>query len=165
MSSRIAAAVFACSIAPLCALSPVVRAAGSTHACARLQERTERLDCYDAAFGKPAVEGTTTPASVQAAPVTSQQSFGLTQQQIDRNSSEGGAAKLDSVTSVVVALKRGHDGQFTVTLENGQVWAQTEVDSRATLVVGDPVTIRHAAMGSFLLVTKRGIATRVKRLD
>jgi hypothetical protein len=53
---------------------------------------------------------------------------------------------------------------MVVTLADGQVWAQLDPDTRAKLKVGDTVTIRRAALGSYLLVTPSGMATRVKRL-
>jgi len=157
MRTRLAAVI----LAGCTALAPSVLAAGEaaspTHACALLQDRTQRLDCYDAAFARPADEAN--PQQAAAA------NFGLTPQQIDRNAPGGGSAKSDHLTSKVVALKRGHDGQFTATLENGQVWGQIEVNSKATLAIGDSVTIRRAAMSSYLMVTPRGVATRVRRIN
>jgi hypothetical protein len=51
-----------------------------------------------------------------------------------------------------------------VTLDNAQVWAQSEFNSQADVEIGDSVTVRRAAFGSYLLVTKAGIGTRVKRV-
>lgn len=163
MGVRIAAMAMACCTA----LPQLVPGAESdvkpTHACGQLQDRNERLDCYDAAFGRPAGEAGARPAPAAAA--TADANFGFTLEQIESKAPGGGSAKADRVTSAVVALKRDRDGRFTVTLENGQVWDQIEIQSGATPAVGDPVTIRRAAMGSYLLVTPRGVATRVKRLD
>jgi hypothetical protein len=51
-----------------------------------------------------------------------------------------------------------------VTLENGQVWTQIQVDVRARIAVGDTVTIKKAALGSHMLVTASRYATRVRRV-
>ena len=51
-----------------------------------------------------------------------------------------------------------------VTLDNAQVWAQSEINSQADVEIGDSVTVRRGALGSYLLVTKAGIGTRVKRV-
>jgi hypothetical protein len=163
MGVRIAAVAMACCAA----LPPLASGAESgaipTHACARLQDRNQRLDCYDAAFGRPS--GEASPRAEPAVAASAEANFGLTQEQIDSKEPGGGSAKSDRITSAVVALTRDRDDRFTVTLQNGQVWVQIETQSGATPAIGDPVTIRRAAMGSYLLVTPRGVATRVKRLD
>jgi hypothetical protein len=168
MRARLAVAVLAgCTALPASVLAAEV-AASPTHACARLQDRTQRLDCYDAAFARPADEASAQPATAAspAAPSpAAEANFGLTPLQIDRNAPGGGSAKSDYLASKVVAVKRGHDGQFTATLENGQVWVQIEINSHANLAIGDSVTIRRAAMSSYLMVTPRGVGTRVRRIN
>jgi hypothetical protein len=163
MGVRIAAVAMACCAALPRLVSGAESGAIPTHACVRLQDRNERLDCYDAVFGRPAAEASPRPEPALAA--NADANFGLTQQQIDSKASGGASAKSDRVTSEVVALKRDRDGRFTVTLQNGQVWDQIEIQSIAKLATGDLVTIRRASMGSFLLVTPNGVATRVKRID
>ena len=130
-------------------------AADAPHPCALVRESSERLACYDAAFGKPAQEAARSPDKL----------FGLTAAQVER--AAGGktrAEAIDSVTSPISALERLRDGYFVVTLVNGQVWRQSELNSRADVQVGDAITVRRAALGSYLLVTKAGIGTRVKRV-
>jgi hypothetical protein len=94
-----------------------------------------------------------TPASESA-----EKDFGL---------AAGRAAKqseIDSVTSVIAEVAHQRDGRFLVTLANGQRWAQSELESKASVEAGDTVTVRRASLGSYLFVTKSGIATRVKRV-
>jgi hypothetical protein len=50
-----------------------------------------------------------------------------------------------------------------VRLDNGQAWSLNE--SGVTLKQGDAVTIRHAAMGSFLLVAPDRRSYRARRLQ
>jgi hypothetical protein len=149
------------------ALSPAVLAGqapnDAAQACLRLTDRSQRLDCYDALFGRPADQRA--PAPESQAPAIAEETFGLTQQQIDSRAPESAAPKTDSIASSVAELKRAQDGKFTVKLANGQVWTQIEINTSAVPRIGDAVTIRRAAMGSFLLVTPRGSATRVRRLD
>ena len=123
------------------------------HPCAQVHGDTERLACYDKAFGKPA----------EAAATTEQ--FGFTGAQLERDSGapekpEGPA----SVTAKVQAVEMRRDGKFVATLDNAQVWSQSELNSKADVQVGDAVTVRRGLLGSYLLVTKAGIATRVKRV-
>ena len=70
---------------------------------------------------------------------------------------------ISSITAAVTAVERRR-GLLVVTLSNDQTWAQTEMDSRAEVRVGDTVTIRRGALGSYLLDTSAGIAARVRRL-
>jgi hypothetical protein len=132
---RLAASLTICS--QLQAAGPV------HHRCAELRDDAERLACYDAEFGKPtAAVSTPAPAAGGAPP----------------------QPEIASVTSVVAAVARKRDGRFLITLANGQVWAQSELESKASVEAGDTVTVRRASFGSYLIVTKAGIATRAKRV-
>jgi hypothetical protein len=126
-------------IAALTIFSPVL-ADGAMHHCADLPNDAKRLACYDAEFGRP--------AATEAASAT------------DPTRSTARA----TVTSAVTALELKRNGRFVATLANGQVWAQSELEPAASVVVGDIVTVRPASLGSYLIVTKAGIATRVKRV-
>ena len=132
------------------------------HPCAHVRDDTDRLACYDQAFGKP-VETAAPAAAAAPAP-----QFGYTEKEVARNTPQSEAATKPpaptSITAAVTSLDRLHDGKFVVTLDNTQVWSQSEFNSQADVEVGDTVKVRRGALGSYLLVTKAGIATRVKRV-
>jgi hypothetical protein len=75
------------------------------------------------------------------------------------------AAAPQSVTAKVISVRWRKYGEFVVTLDNGQVWEQTEPMPSAIVKVGDTVTIKKALFGSFTLVTAGRIGTKVRRLD
>ena len=128
------------------------------HPCAHVRDDTDRLACYDQAFGKPAAAA----AATAAAP---QEQFGFTEKELARNTGQSAvSAAAESVTAAITSLVRRHDGKFVVTLDNAQVWAQSEFNSQADVEIGDSVTVRRGALGSYLLVTKAKIGTRVKRV-
>jgi hypothetical protein len=52
-------------------------------------------------------------------------------------------------------------GHATLVLDNGQTW--TVMDTGARLAVGDVVSIRRAALGSFLMMTPSKHSYRVRR--
>ena len=122
-----------------------LRAAEAAPACTSITDDAQRLACYDRHFGKPGEPPNGAPAGAKQA------------------AGDSTPEKNSSVTATVTALQRRQDGLFVVTLDNGQVWAQSELDSRAELRPGDTVTVRRGALGSHLLITPAGIGTRVKR--
>lgn len=109
--------------------------------CRDMIDDASRLVCYDGLFGDPH-----TPPDGAAGERRAQ------------------AKKSFSFTATVTGLEKRRDGKFVATFDNGQVWEQTELNSRADVRVGDSVSVRRAALGSYLLSTREGIGTRVKRL-
>lgn len=143
------------SIVVLAASGILNAAEDAKHPCAHVRDNTDRLACYDQAFGKPA----------DAAAVTSAEKFGLPEREVTKKTDQGVETWAQaSVTAAVTALAEQRDGKFVVTLDNAQVWAQSEFNSQADVAVGDAVTVRRGALGSYMLVTKAGIATRVRRV-
>jgi len=65
----------------------------------------------------------------------------------------------------ITALRQGSGGVLVFTLDNDQVWAQANADTRFTFNIGDDVRIEHGSMGSFWLAANKGRKTRVKRIS
>jgi hypothetical protein len=131
--------------------------------CAAIDASAARLACYDALAGRmpvtavavspaAAVAPAGAPAAAPAAPVApatnDPQNFGLAQVQV-HTAAEGPKSIQVHVAEVI-------DNGVTrasVVLDNGQTWTFTESSADAYLRPGDQVTIKRAALGSFLLVT------------
>jgi len=140
--------------------------------CAAIDASAARLACYDALAGRaPATAVAASPAAIAtpvpvAAPLpaappvggpvpapsalaaSDPQNFGLAQVQV-HTAPEGPKSIEVHVTEVI-------DNGVTrasVVLDNGQTWTLTESSADAYLRPGDQVTIKRAALGSFLLVT------------
>lgn len=110
----------------------------------------------------PAVTAKAAPAAATAA--NPQDDFGLTEAVKRARDPEMAKETMpESITQKVAAVTRKKDGELVVTLVSGQVWTQLEPDRRARVSVGDTVTIKRAALGSYLLVTPSRLATRVRR--
>ncbi len=102
----------------------------------------------------PASAGSTAPA--QAAP-SGGQSASL---------SSGGPnqpVEINKLTSRVAAVARKPQGQAIITLDNGQVWEQTDADAQPLPKSGDPITIQHGMLGGFYLLSSAS-AFRVQRV-
>ncbi len=69
-----------------------------------------------------------------------------------------------SMTQTVVTSVADPYGDFTITLENGQIWRQ--IDGRLKVREGDSVTIDRSGFGShFLQIDNKGRSVRVKRVS
>ena len=178
----------------LCCVTGAAAAAGDPKSCASINDDAARLACYDAAVGrsprpstaapvaapaaaKPVQRPATAPASVPVAPAQAPAAaaakdpvaeFGLSDSAKaarDPAKAAEAAAAPQSVTAKVISVRWRKYGEFVVTLDNGQVWEQTEPMPSAIVKVGDAVTIKKALFGSFTLVTAGRIGTKVRRLD
>ena len=83
------------------------------------------------------------PASLPSDP-DRPEDFGL-------NPAQKAPPKTSSITARVVGFTRNKEGAVVVNLDNGQSWSLDEGDP--LLAPGDSVTIRRAALGSFVLTT------------
>ncbi|BDX08563.1 hypothetical protein [Planctobacterium marinum] len=83
---------------------------------------------------------------VQTAP---QNSFGLEQQLAERKSAEA-----SELRSVVGKIEKNPHGKLIITLQDGQVWRQTDSE-RMSLSVGDSIVISRGLLGAFYL-SKQG---------
>lgn len=167
-------------------------AGDSPQLCAAIGDDSERLACYDRIFRAPletaaaagaasttagaaattTVAPTSTPAvapaaaaAIAPAAATPSDDFGLTEAaKRARDPERAKDEKSEGVTATVAAVARRPAGELLVTLDNGQVWTQVDVDQRARVVVGDTVSIKRGALSSYLLVTQSRYATRVRRV-
>jgi hypothetical protein len=142
------------------------------HPCAAVTDAGQRLACYDAAFAPPADDAAhkedlrAEPAAPEAEPEPEIDRFGLNPAlRQKREAAKPREEAPDSIEALVVGLARRPTGTQVITLDNGQVWVQTEPDNRGRLSAGDQVVIRKAALGSFLLVTESRGSMRVRRIE
>jgi hypothetical protein len=126
--------------------------------CAAIGAANERLACYDALANRksPPPRTASAPATPPEAAAGDPASFGLVK---PTPAPPPGPEKIDVRVVSVTTDRQGH---VTLTLDNGQTWAVQDTDPR--LRSGDTVTIRHAALGSYLLTTPARHSYRVERL-
>jgi hypothetical protein len=156
--------------------------------CSSIANTAERLACYDRLAGRasakapPSSPAAAAPAAapvVSAAPVgaappaaapvparaSTANDFGLSKVQKERadGAASSSPAEIKSITARVTGFRKGPSGRPRVLFDNGQTW-EYEEDGDYLLAVGDPVTIRRASLGSFLLVTPSKLVHRVRRI-
>lgn len=156
--------------------------AGDLQRCAAIATVGERVECYDRLAGRRATATTTvttattttaatpatpgTPAAAAATAATTAptaagsaapavEEFGLSAAQLR-------PAELPSITARVAGFGRTAAARPTVRLDNGQLWELDTADP--LLAAGDSVTIRRAALGSYLLRTPQNRTHHVHRL-
>jgi hypothetical protein len=156
--------------------------------CAAITASDARLVCYDALAHRPpekapraaaarpaspapaasatapAVTAPTTAAAAPAqAPVAATlnpadpKNFGLSPAQ--QHTTDLGPKSIAARISIVSANQAG---QTTLVLDSGQTWIVMDNDGR--LAAGDAVTIKRAALGSFLMMSPSNHSYRVRRI-
>lgn len=148
-------------------LAPLAgRAEDGIAACAAISEDTQRLDCYDRLAGRST---SVAPQAAPAAPAVTTDpiaDFGLPPKVVKaRDPQKWNESTPGSISGTVASVRHDHLGRFSVTLTDGQVWVQNDTKSNAIVRPGDAITIKRAALGSFMLTTPRKVSTRVRRLQ
>lgn len=159
--------------------------------CVRIEDLSARLACYDRAAGRTpststaapapapapsaapvaplapaaavAVAPPAPPAPVAPPPATGVAGFGAPSMPLTKAER---ATEVDRIEAKVTAVRALARGEQVLTLENGQVWQQTEATREQQFAVGDVVVIRKGLLGSFLLTLASGSRnSRVKRIS
>lgn len=142
----------------LCLPGLPLAAQQTDHACASVAEPAARLACYDQAFPPP-------PEVNKLAAAKAQGDFGLDAPRDSLRNPGQTVEEADParIESRVLKVDYAHNGQRSFSLENGQLWRQTESRSTGHVRPGDIVQVRKAVLGSYMLMTPDGVGLRVSR--
>lgn len=136
-----------------------------SHPCTTVADPAERLACYDAAF-PPATGARSGAVDVEAERAKALREFGLNKVQLRVREPEGMRdVSPDRIQAKVARVTYRATGERLVALDSGQVWLLTEVTSKGQLRVGDPIVIRTAALGTYMLVTPGRVSLRARRIN
>jgi len=137
--------------------------------CREVTDDAERLRCFEEksdALAGALERREVVAADRQEVQEAKRQLFGFSLP--DLNMFDGGEAgededDVDSVEGTVASVSQDANSRWVLTLESGQVWRQS--DSRAIVRPrpGQPVTIRRASMGSFMMRVNNQPGIRVQR--
>lgn len=137
--------------------------------CAAIESDSERLACFDAAVGRlRQAEQTGDFAAVDRGRINEveRESFGFRLPSLSSLMPDfgGNRDEIEDVQLVVANVVQRANGYHAFVMENGQVWVQVEPESARNVREGTTVTIRRAAIGSFMMSSSRGgSAHRVRR--
>jgi len=140
------------------------------YACANTANDAERLACYDAAVGRlQAAEAAGDVALVSREDVREAQrsNFGLMLPNLTIPGFGNGGDdtnRIDTVAFPIASVERDVRDRVVVTLDNGQVWRQTD---QKTFSIKDKeeAEIRRGALGSFFIKLDGGRAFRAERIN
>lgn len=148
-------------------------------ACMELADAPARLACFDrelapfararrdapavppAAMPPPAAPPPAVPPPAQPPPPES--AFG--QEQLKPEDRPVPQAEASTLHARIASHRRGGQGTYLVTLDNGQVWRHEEGSRVDSLKVGAAVTISRAALGSYRLTLDDGDARNWVRVS
>ena len=122
--------------------------------CARETDEHLRLKCFDELAG--------------SVPQLKRDQFGMTPAVAERKDPSAAKAPLidpEVLDAKIAGLRQGLHGEYTFTLDNGQVWVEQEFRPGEHFSVGEAVQIRHGFMSSLWLSASDHRMTRVKRIS
>ena len=144
----------------------------SMRGCVEEKNDTRRLACFDEQMrglspGRAASVTSAAPAASSApSAATSEQQFGMNTA-IERQQQGAAPSKspppLKKLNAHIKAISYKPQGEAVITLDNGEIWEESEVSSHLPLHPGDEVTIKRGVLGSFLLHTDKVPDQRVTR--
>lgn len=163
---------------PLAAVAETANETDAVYACIDIEPDGDRLACYDDAVGRLKIaEDTGEIATVSRTEVEQvrREAFGFSLPSLpafawrgdDSDDGDSKAEKIDTVTLAVSEIERLQTGRLFITLENGQVWRQTD-GPRVTYSASrgvESAEIKRAALGSYRMKLDGGRAFRVKRVE
>ncbi len=126
--------------------------------CAEVADSLERLTCYDRQ---------NPPRAASAARKAPDVDFGANEELMRKRQAIGETLVTrgpDRITAKVAKVSASATGDTLIELENGQVWQQTQDRIERIAAPGDEVTVSKGAFGSYFLVSKSRLSTRVKRV-
>lgn len=138
--------------------------------CANISDEGQRLACYDAAVGRlrqAQTSGDLVAVDREQAREVEREAFGFSLPSLPRifgnSTSENGEPEFAEMQMTIDRVVMRRDGTATFYMNNGQVWTQIDNENPRNARAGGQVTIRRAALGSFLMSLRNGPALRVRR--
>jgi FtsZ-interacting cell division protein YlmF len=137
--------------------------------CSKNNDDLQRLTCFDEVVTKEKNSQTKQHIEQHQAPLqvaTTKQVDHTNQRQSEFGQEDKQRAKnsIKQIQATIISIKKAPHGELIITLDNGQVWRQTD-SIRIKLRKGDSVNIERRAMGSFFIGTANANKTmRAKRV-
>ena len=135
--------------------------------CRKLTDNTARLACYDAAAAgleQAEAKGDIVVVDREQARSVRRQAFGFSLPSLAMFEKGEKQEDIDNTTGTVAAARQNGARKWVIKLEDGAVWTQVDTTELfADPKAGDPVRIKKASLGSYLMVVGKNGAIRAHR--
>ena len=137
--------------------------------CRKLSDDAARLACYDkasASLDQAEQKGDIVVVDREQARKVRRQAFGFSLPSISLFEKGETQEELENVAGEVAVASVNGAGKWTIRLKDGAIWVQIDNNElHRTPKPGNPVKIRQASMGSFMMSINNGGGFRVRRVE
>ena len=137
--------------------------------CRKITDNTQRLACFDqaaAAMDQAEAKGDIVVVDREQARKVRRQAFGFSLPSITLFERGEKPEEINNMEGKIAAARQNNAGKWVIRLEDGATWVQIDTNEVPNAPkAGDTVTIRKAAMGSYMLSLGHHIAFRAHRED
>lgn len=137
--------------------------------CRKITEDAARLACYDqtaTSLEQAEAKGDIVVVDRDQARQVRRQAFGFSLPSISLFEKGETQEELQNVTGEVAVASVNGAGRWTIRLTDGAIWVQIDNNElHRTPKPGNPVKVRQAAMGSFIMSINNGGGFRVRRVE
>ena len=135
--------------------------------CRKLTDNAARLACYDtatASLEQAEAKGDIVVVDREQARKVRRQAFGFTLPSLAMFEKGEKQEDIDNTTGTVAAARQNGARKWVIKLEDGAIWTQVDATELfADPKAGDPVRIKKASLGSYLMVVGKNGAVRAHR--
>lgn len=137
--------------------------------CRRITDGAARLACYDqtaASLEQAEAKGDIVVVDRDQARQVRRQAFGFSMPSISLFEKGETQEELENVAGEVAVASVNGAGKWTIGLKDGAIWVQIDNNElHRTPKPGNPVRVRQASMGSFIMTINNGGGFRVRRVE
>ena len=137
---------------------------GEVTRCRDIGSDSARLACFDAAATSLAAAGEIAVVSREDVEQNQRRLFGFNVSTLNPFQTSGNPESLSSISATMASVRDLGRGEWLITLDDGSIWRKTDsvVPSFSTRRQY-PVTVRRAALGSYLMKVGDNPPFRVRR--
>ncbi|MEJ8405345.1 hypothetical protein WKI27_08285 [Brevundimonas vesicularis] len=137
---------------------------GAVTQCTTIAADAARLACFDAAAARLSAAGEVAIVSRQDVQQNQRRLFGFNVTGLNPFSGSGESEELQSISATMTSARNLGRGEWSITLDDGSVWRKTDgVDVLFSANRQYPVTVRRAALGSYMMKVANDPPFRVRR--
>jgi hypothetical protein len=132
--------------------------------CRQIGEAEQRLACFDRAASEIAGAGEIAIVSREDITRDQRSLFGFSAPMMNPFNRGGRTEELQSITATLTSVRDGGRGAWVLTLDDGSVWRAIDSTTPTFSIRRQyPVTVRRAAMGSYMMKVGDTPPFRVRR--